>query len=87
MARFAVVRRERMVETDMLAPKTPDLAQAHQREPRQLRDLPERGWHRLEDEDLLFGAKPSHARLVLGKEGLCLLLTPSASSTFELSAG
>jgi hypothetical protein len=57
-----------LIEIDLLAPKAPDLAQAHERQPRQLRNLPE-GWgHRLENENLLFRAKPAHTRFVLGKE-------------------
>src|SRR5207249_4454741 len=57
-----------LLEVDVLPSEFSDLAEPHERESRQLGDLPERRAHRLEDEDLLLRPQPTDAGLVLGEE-------------------
>jgi hypothetical protein len=52
----------------VLAPEEPDLGEAHERERRELGDLPVRRAHRVDNEQLLLGPEPADARLILGKE-------------------
>src|SRR2546425_1180206 len=58
-----------LLEVDGLTPEEPDLAEPHQRQRRELRDLPERRRHRLEDQELLLRPDPADACLVLPEEG------------------
>jgi hypothetical protein len=58
-----------LLDVNHLTPEEPELAEAHEGEGRQFRNLSERRGHRVKDEDLFLGTKPPDAALVFREEG------------------
>src|SRR5262245_42699517 len=58
-----------LLQSDLLPAEGPKLAQPHQGERRERRDLLDGRRQAVEDLQLLLRAQPPHARFVLGKEG------------------